>query len=57
MEKTVTKHEWEGNYFRKFCPHCKTWRERDLGEKPIYRKEGYYVTSVEPKCITRKIQT
>jgi hypothetical protein len=52
----VRRHEWEGNYSRKICPHCNTTKEK------MYHSAGYrYITSdecvrtEEPKCITRTV--
>lgn len=51
----ITRHEWEGNYYRKYCPHCKTWKVRsNLAERITYEQPGKYPTTEEPKCITRK---
>jgi hypothetical protein len=56
MKGQITRHEWEGNYFRKICPYCQTIKEK------MYHSAGYrYILSDErvrmdePKCITVKV--
>lgn len=57
MKGQITKHEWEGNSYRKTCPHCGTIKERaTLGSAYTYLRPGIYPSNIEPKCITRKIQ-
>lgn len=53
----ITKHEWEGNYFRKVCLHCEWERLREINEPIKYVSKNGNVTFNQPRCITRKIQT
>lgn len=57
MKKTITRHEWEGNYFRKVCPICGVIKEKmNMSAGYRYIIDGSKVQMTEPKCITRKIQ-
>ena len=51
----ITRHEWEGNVYRKICIYCEVVKQRSqIDESFKYITKDKYPTFVEPKCITRK---